>query len=57
MYLHGLVDRCHRMGLVLRARVGRVGAIDDVRHGCNVHVPATFLSLDIFVHVLDIRHH
>lgn len=57
MDLHGLIDWCHRLGLVLSARVGRVGAVNDVRDGCYVHVPATFLTLYILVDVLDIRHH
>lgn len=57
MDLHSLIDWCHRLGLVLSARVGRVGAVNDVRDGCYVHVPATFLTLYILVDVLDIRHH
>ena len=39
------------------ARVGRVSAIHYAGSRSQLHVPTTFLALDIFVDILDVRNH
>ena len=45
------------LDLAVRARVSRVGPVDDPRSRCHMHVPTAFLSLDIPVDILNVRDH